>query len=610
MAQMDGLFRLKSQLQISGLQNKDSALFQVIDSLIENLIKIAKLTNLTGGSSGGTTNITVNQINKELTVPLPSLDVGSIDTPYGDDPYPSLGVSGAVSVPINVNITNDDTLAADVRLVWVTGNSGSLPLFVSFPGLLYRPNTSTLTLGAIRLSGAIIADGAASFGTGLSAQAKVDIKQTSSTLYGLKVLTDNATDSFGVLIQAGLDSGDYALRIQNRAITLDYFTVLGNGNVGIGTATPGFPLHVIRTGAGGQVIVKLENSNADATGDVLSFFKNSASPAAADTLGAINWRGNSSTGVDRIFADLTINAVTVTNTIEDASYVIRTIVAGTIATRATITANLVTTSWIGASSLGIIVSGFVDGFDFGGFKMVGYDSGGFEATFGGYRASQWRTIGLFTNGTKAVHIDINQTVSVGGTAVRATTPSTKAIQIFDGTAPVGTLTNGISLYSAAGVPKMMNAAGTALTIAPLESPSFTTPNIGAATGTSLAVTGAITSSGGAGAGIGYVAGAGGTVTQLVSRTTTVVLNELCGNITMFSAAQAANALITFTFTNSFIAANDYLAVEHISATDGGAWNISVVCGAGTATINIRNVSTGSITSATPLRFTVIKGAIT
>lgn len=119
----------------------------------------------------------------------------------------------------------------------------------------------------------------------------------------------------------------------------------------------------------------------------------------------------------------------------------------------------------------------------------------------------------------------------------------------------------------------------------------------------LSSTGKLRSSGG---GIGYTTGAGGTVTQLTSRTTGVTLNKLCGNITMFSAAQAANALVTFTLTNSFIEATDFVLVQHISATNGGAWNISVVAGSGSATINIRNVSTASITEATPLKITIIK----
>jgi hypothetical protein len=37
-------------------------------------------------------------------------------------------------------------------------------------------------------------------------------------------------------------------------------------------------------------------------------------------------------------------------------------------------------------------------------------------------------------------------------------------------------------------------------------------------------------------GIGYATGAGGTVTQLTSRTTGVTLNKVAGQITLFSAA--------------------------------------------------------------------------
>lgn len=124
----------------------------------------------------------------------------------------------------------------------------------------------------------------------------------------------------------------------------------------------------------------------------------------------------------------------------------------------------------------------------------------------------------------------------------------------------------------------------------------------AATG-DITTTGQVLSSGG---GHGYTTGAGGTVTQLTSRTTAVTLNKLCGNITMFSAAQAVNAMVTFTLTNSFITADDYLLVQHRSATNGGAWGISTVTGAGSATISIRNNTTASITEATPLKFFILK----
>ena len=60
-------------------------------------------------------------------------------------------------------------------------------------------------------------------------------------------------------------------------------------------------------------------------------------------------------------------------------------------------------------------------------------------------------------------------VSIGGTADRATTVGTNALQIFNGTAPVGTLANGISLYSSSGEAYVMDAAGNATLFSPHDS---------------------------------------------------------------------------------------------------------------------------------------------
>jgi hypothetical protein len=58
---------------------------------------------------------------------------------------------------------------------------------------------------------------------------------------------------------------------------------------------------------------------------------------------------------------------------------------------------------------------------------------------------------------------------VGGTAARATTAGTNRIDIFDGTAPVGTLANGVSFYSASGEANVMDAAGNATLLSPHDS---------------------------------------------------------------------------------------------------------------------------------------------
>ena len=57
-------------------------------------------------------------------------------------------------------------------------------------------------------------------------------------------------------------------------------------------------------------------------------------------------------------------------------------------------------------------------------------------------------------------------ISIGGIVDRATTVGTFAIQIFNGTAPVGTLANGVSLYSVAGKLWAMDAAGVATQLTP------------------------------------------------------------------------------------------------------------------------------------------------
>lgn len=62
--------------------------------------------------------------------------------------------------------------------------------------------------------------------------------------------------------------------------------------------------------------------------------------------------------------------------------------------------------------------------------------------------------------------DPHALLSVGGGAARGTTEGTNRIDIFDGTAPVGTLTNGVSLYSSGGKLFAMDAAGTATQLTP------------------------------------------------------------------------------------------------------------------------------------------------
>lgn len=134
--------------------------------------------------------------------------------------------------------------------------------------------------------------------------------------------------------------------------------------------------------------------------------------------------------------------------------------------------------------------------------------------------------------------------------------------------------------------------------------TLTTPNIGAATGTSVVLTGAITSSGTAG--IGYATGAGGTVTQATSKATAFTLSKTTGTITFAADALASQTSVASVWTNTTIAANDLVVFTHVSGGTLGAYNIACTPAAGSATINLRNTSGGSLSEAPVFRFAVIK----
>jgi len=133
---------------------------------------------------------------------------------------------------------------------------------------------------------------------------------------------------------------------------------------------------------------------------------------------------------------------------------------------------------------------------------------------------------------------------------------------------------------------------------------LTTPVIGAATGTSLSTTGnqVISSTGKH----GYATGAGGTVTQATSKATGVTLNKSTGQITLNAAALNLDTTVSFTLTNSVIEVGDILIMNHISGGTAGSYLLNAQSSAGTASINVRNITGGSLSEAIVIAFAVIK----
>ena len=159
----------------------------------------------------------------------------------------------------------------------------------------------------------------------------------------------------------------------------------------------------------------------------------------------------------------------------------------------------------------------------------------------------------------------------------------------------------ISLVDFAGVNDTFAFVTKAQTLA---NKTLTAPIIGSATGTSLAVTGALTTSSPT-ASFGFATGAGGAVTQATDKSTGVASNTNTTAITMNNANLAAATIVSFTFTNTTIGATDTVICTHESAGTSGAYTINAFPSAGSAVISVRNNTAGGLAEAIVLRVTVI-----
>ena len=102
---------------------------------------------------------------------------------------------------------------------------------------------------------------------------------------------------------------------------------------------------------------------------------------------------------------------------------------------------------------------------------------------------------------------------------------------------------------------------------------------------------------------------GGTVTQGTSKSTGVTLNTESGQITMHAAQLDAGTEVTFTVTDSKIAATDVVVACHGSAGTAGSYLVAAnAVAAGSFAITVSNVSGGSLSEAIVINFVALKGA--
>jgi hypothetical protein len=107
---------------------------------------------------------------------------------------------------------------------------------------------------------------------------------------------------------------------------------------------------------------------------------------------------------------------------------------------------------------------------------------------------------------------------------------------------------------------------------------------------------------------GYQTGSGGTVTQGTNKSTGVSLNKPSGKITMNNAALAGGGIVNFVLTNSYIGTDDVLVLNHVAGGTPGNYVFNARAASGSATIDVRNNTAGSLSDAIVLRYVLIRAA--
>ena len=225
-----------------------------------------------------------------------------------------------------------------------------------------------------------------------------------------------------------------------------------------------------------------------------------------------------------------------------------------------------------------------------------------NSSFEGYNGTAWGSVGGATPAGVSGSIQINNGASGLGSVTNFKWDSANTeldvpgdISLDDG----GTFTTTIQTVTATAnrTISFPNATGTVALVAG-SNQQVTYNNAGAQAGGNLgynATTGVF----------GYVNGTG-TITQATNKATGVTLNSPSGQITLNGAALAADTTVSFTLTNSSITANDVLILNHLSAGTAGSYLLNAQAGAGSASINVRNITAGSLSEAIVIGFAVIQ----
>ena len=116
------------------------------------------------------------------------------------------------------------------------------------------------------------------------------------------------------------------------SINSSFVAAITSAGFQLGAGTPAAQLHVFGSDTTDQVIIENNDTGGDTAPDVV-LYRNSASPAASDNIGNIEFRGKDSGGNTAEYASVRAEIKTPTNTAEDGVLDLMTSSAGTVASR-------------------------------------------------------------------------------------------------------------------------------------------------------------------------------------------------------------------------------------------------------------------------------------
>ena len=121
------------------------------------------------------------------------------------------------------------------------------------------------------------------------------------------------------------------------SINSSFVAAITSAGFQLGAGTPAAQLHVFGSDTTDQVIIENNDTGGDTAPDVV-LYRNSASPAASDNIGNIEFRGKDSGGNTAEYASVRAEIKATTDTAEDGVLDLMTSSAGTVASRVRIDA--------------------------------------------------------------------------------------------------------------------------------------------------------------------------------------------------------------------------------------------------------------------------------